>query len=367
MVKVLIILGGLGGEGISNSVLTYLETMDKKDIDIYLGVAGPAKKSALKRAQAIGINLSILPGRNSKPILYFKALKEFVRTQHFDIVHVHGNSATLALDMLAAKRGGCNIRIAHSRNTSCTHPIIDKVLRPLFYANYTDGFACGEKAGKWLFKNRPFTVIPNGKNINRFLFNADIRNTMRRELGIDDKIVLGHVGVFNIQKNHAFLIEIFREICTRSNRYVLVLIGEDGGLQSDIKKKVNDYNLNDKVKFIGFKRDIEKYLCAMDIMVFPSIYEGLPNVVLEWQLSGLPSLLSDCITRECKVMDYAEYLPLDKGEKFWTDKILSTSIRKRNGEQNYIKSIFLKAGYDIENNAKLLKQIYFKLVETRLY
>lgn len=361
MTRVLVILGGLGREGITNSVLTYLEVIDKKDIELHLGVAGKAEPEALERAEAINIPIHMLPGRNQEPLKYFFALIKLVRANKFDIVHVHGNSATLGIDMLGAELGGARVRIAHSRNTSCTHPKMDKMMRPLFNATYTEGFACGEEAGKWLFGNKKFTVIPNGKNIRRFLYNPENRISLREKYHAQDKIVIGHAGVFNDQKNHNFLIDVFREICNESDKYVLWLMGEDGGKRAEVEKKIKLYGLEDKVLFLGFKTDVEKYLSAMDIMVFPSLYEGLPNVVIEWQIAGLPCFLSDSITRECCVMDNVEYLPLSDGAKKWAERIRKAELADRSQNQDLICKKMADAGFDININAKKLKELYLNL------
>lgn len=361
MIKVLMILGGLGKEGITNSVLTYLENLDMSDLEMTLGIAGEAENTALERAKKIGINIKFFPGRNVKPIKYFFALSVLVKKENYDIVHVHGNSATLGIDMLAAKIGGAKIRIAHSRNTSCTHPIMDKLARPIFDCTYTDGFACGEEAGKWLFGDKPFTVMPNGKNVDRFLFRQEKRDELRKKYQVQDKIVIGHAGVFNDQKNHKYLIRIFNELCKRHEYYELWLMGADGGTLQDIKQQIKEDGLENKIRFIGYQSNVEDYLCAMDIMVFPSLYEGLPNVVIEWQMSGLPCYLSDTITRECCVMDNVKYLPLDVDASRWVEAIEHCQIENRNAGQQLIKERMGQAGFDIKRDAEKLHQMYLKL------
>lgn len=361
MIKILMILGGLGKEGITNSVLTYLENINMTDLDMTLGVAGEAEKKALERAQKIVVKIKFLPGRNRQPIKYFFELRNMVRKEMFDIVHVHGNSATLGIDMLAAKSGGAKVRIAHSRNTSCTHPIMDKLARPVFNRTYTDGFACGKAAGKWLFGNKPFTVMPNGKNVDRFLFQQERRNKIREEYHVKDKIVIGHTGVFNNQKNHKYLIRIFKELCKVQDNYELWLIGADCGTLQDVKEQIKDYGLERKVCFIDYQPNVEDYLCAMDIMVFPSLYEGLPNVVIEWQMSGLPCFLSDTITQECCVMDNVKYLPLDEDVSGWVKAIKQCKIEDRNIGKELIKERMGQAGFDIKQDAEKLRQMYLKL------
>lgn len=361
-ITILIILGGLKREGITNSVLSYLETMDKTGLNIALGVAGKYVDEQMSRARAINIPIFILPERNNRPFQYFCTLIKLVRKENFKIVHVHGNSATLAIDMLAAMLGGASVRIAHSRNTSCTHRLADKVFRPLFNFSYTDGFSCGIDAGKWLFGNRKFTVIPNGKKISKYLFNQEYRNNIRGEFGFkDETIVLGHVGVFNKQKNHSFLIDIFSDLLNKSENYVLCLFGIDGGELKNIQEKIELLGIKDKVYFMGYKADIYKYMSAMDVMVFPSLYEGLPNVVIEWQMCGLPCVISNTITKECCVMPNVYRLPIDKGTFEWVQSIFNLKLYDRNCNKEIVKEMMANAGYDIDLNAELLKQKYLEL------
>lgn len=362
MLNILIILGGLGNEGITNSVLTYLENLNKEGLNITLGVAGVSIEQQKKRAEAIGIKVAFLPGRNTNSMRYFFSLIKIIKKEKFDIVHVHGNSATLGIDMLAAKLAGAKVRIAHSRNTSCTHPLADKIMRPLFNLTYTEGFACGEDAGKWLFGDKPFTIIPNGKKIDKYLFNEDTRVRLRNELKIDDKtIAIGHIGVFNEQKNHTFLVDIIAELVKKDKRYTLFLFGTDNGTMAHIKEKIESNRISDHVVFMGYKQNVNEYLSAMDIMLFPSLYEGLPNVVIEWQMAGLPCLISNTITKECVVMDNVKMLPINEGTDIWVKEILQCAIGDRSETIAYVKDNMSSAGYNIEKNVELLREKYYEL------
>lgn len=361
MIKILMILGGLGKEGITNSVLTYLENLDMTDLDMTLGIVGEADPKSLERARKICVSIHFLPGRNVKPVEYFFALKKLVKQEKYDIVHVHGNSATLAIDMFAAKEGGANVRIAHSRNTSCTHPFMDRLARPFFNHMYTDGFACGEEAGRWLFGDKTFTVMPNGKNVDRYLFKQEKRDELRKKYHVQDKIVIGHTGIFNNQKNHKYLINTFNELCKKNENYELWLMGADGGTFQEVKKQINEYGLKSKIRLFDYQPNVEDYLCAMDIMVFPSLYEGLPNVVIEWQMSGLPCYLSDTITRECCVMENVKYLPLAEDVSVWVEAIENCKIEDRNVNRELIKEHMREAGFDIKQDAEKLREMYLKL------
>lgn len=362
--KVLVILtGSMIFDGITNSVFNYYNAMDRANMQIDIVSSRFTLKEMELKFNNIGCNVFKLEYRDKKPFKYLIDLSHLIRHGEYDIVHAHGNSATLALESTAALIGGCKNRVLHSRNSSCEHKIIDKLFRPIMYATYTDGFACGKKAGEWLFQNRPFTIIKNGKDIDKFLFNNNIRIEYRNKLNVEEDVILiGHVGLFHKQKNHEFLIETFDEVSKVDERYRLVLIG-DGEEMEKIRNLVFNKGLNDKVFFLGKKNDIENWLQALDIMVFPSLFEGMPNVVLEWQIAGLPSLISDSITTECKILDIVHYLPLQKGPKYWAKEILSTSINNRQGFQSCIKKEFINSGFDIKENAKFLKLKYKEMLE----
>jgi glycosyltransferase involved in cell wall biosynthesis len=357
--KVLAILTGeMCFDGITNSVYNYYNAMDRSDMEIGIVSARSTNKDMKAKFEALGCKVFPLENRDKATVRYIINLIKIIRKGGYDIVHAHGNSATLAFEMVAAKIAGCKVRIIHSRNSSCEHVKVDKLLRPIMYATYTDGFACGEKAGKWLFGKRPFTIMNNGKDIDRFLFNKEKREEYREKLNaIDGEILLGHVGLFHRQKNHDYLLDIFRLVCEKKDNYRLVLIGE-GEEKHRIEEKVESIGLSSKVVFLGQQSNVEDWLQAMDIMVFPSLFEGMPNVVLEWQISGLPVFLSSEITRECKIMDNIKFLSIKGEPSTWADLIVSTRVEEREGKQASIRKAFENAGFDIKTNAKLLRKKY---------
>ena len=296
---------------------------------------------------------------------YLFKTARLVRQERYDIVHVHGSSALLSLDLFAAWLGGCKIRIAHSRNTTCNHKMIDRLLRPFFYCLCNVRFACGTDAGKWLFGNRSFTIIKNGKDLKSFLYNPEIREKIRREYNWEGKTVIGHVGNFNYQKNHEFLINICNSLAQASPEYCFVFIGSGNEYLERAREQVKRLGLEDKVLFTGSIHYVSEMLQGLDIMLLPSRFEGLPNVVLEWQVAGLPSIISDVITQECKLTELVSYLPITQGSDIWVDKIKKTSVldtQERENESTRACETMRRNGYDIEQNAALLKQRYMDLI-----
>ena len=353
---------GLHNDGITNSIINYYRNMDFTDIEIHILMTKKTDPLILKKFEESNLPIVFTDFR-SHTFSYLLKTANLIRKEKYDIVHVHGSSALLSLDLLAAKLGGCRIRIAHSRNTTCNHKTLDKFLRPFFYKLCNVRFACGTEAGKWLFGNRPFTVIKNGKNLDEFSFNSELRVNVRKEKNWDGKIVLGHVGTFNYQKNHKFLIDVFAELQKTLPNSILVLVGSESKNFEAAKTQVRDLGLAEKVIFTGSVNNVAELLQGMDIMLFPSHYEGFPNVVLEWQAVGLPCLISDKITKECAVTDLVTFLPIDQGTKVWCDAVQNMPVRDREKDAENARKSLEDAGFDIVKDAENLRYIYFQLVE----
>ena len=236
------------------------------------------------------------------------------------------------------------------------------ILRPFSKKYATHYFACTEHAGRWLFGNKAFDdgkvfIVNNGINIDSYIFNEKTRKEKRNELNIKDTdIIIGHIGRFMKQKNHEFLIDVFKELYKENSNYKLMLIGQ-GPLQDEIKQKVKDLCIEEAVVFLGQKSDANKYYQAMDLFLFPSLYEGLGMVFVEAQVSGLPSIASTEVPLIAKVSDKAVFIGLDEPIEKWV-KIINKNINySRNVDINRIKD----SGYDIVTEAKKLENKYYEL------
>lgn len=356
-----IMTNSMGYTGVSTSVLNYYRFMDKSSLQIDFVVPNKVDNSYKNYIKGNGGKIYELLMRDKNPLRYMKELIKIIKAGHYDIVHAHGNSCTLLAEMYSAKMGGVKIRIAHSRNTTCTHIIIHRLLRPFFNKTYTHAFACGTDAGKWLFGKRPFTVITNGNDIEKFSYNSQTRQEYRQKYDLAGKKAIGHVGSFNYQKNHDFLIDSFYELLKLDPCCVLFLMG-DGDLRSEIENRVKDLGIGKKVVFIGKTLEVSRLLQAMDIMVLPSRFEGLPNVVIEWQIACIPSIVSDKVTKDAKLTKLVEFMPLEKGTKAWAKRMNEIEIMDRQDMSEPITQEIHKAGYDIEENAKELKYLYDSFV-----
>lgn len=359
-------VGGINRTGIALSQFSVMSNFNAACVDITMCAGQKNNEKLIDDFKGIGVDILYLPDRQKHPIKYFFALKKTLKKGKYDIVHVHGSSSLLCLDLLAAKFAKVPVRIAHSHNTTCNNKRLNNMLYPLFKCSYTDAFACGEDAGKWLFRDKPFTVIHNGQDFSDFHFDEKLRSKKRDEYNLSGKVVIGNVGNFNTQKNHKFLIEVFAELHKKSPDTVLYLMGY-GGLRNEVEQLVADKGLKDCVIFAGGVNDVAERLQAMDLMILPSLYEGLPTVVTEWQAEGLPCLISDVITRECAPTDLVEFKAMSDGYSSWADKVLEMLHKKRDRKsdsQNAIAAL-KENGFDIKESAEKVAAHYKKLVEVR--
>ena len=356
--------GGLFSDGILSCITDYMAAMNKTDLDVRVLATNDAEKVAAQRVRKSGCEIVSIPYRKTNIIKYFFLLYKYLVKEKVDIVHVHGSSAIMSVELIAARLAGCKVRIAHSHNTTCEHQKADKLLRPVFNGIYTEAFACGSEAGKWMFGKRDFTIIPNGRDIKKYEYNAKNRIRYRNKLRIpNDALVIGHVGQFNAQKNHEYVIRVFEELYRDNKNAYLVLVGT-GEIIDEIKNIVKKSAAKDRVIFTGLIDNVADYLSAFDVMLLPSLYEGLPMVVIEWQIAGLPCIVSDTVTKECAITQLVKFKSLEEGPESWARDIADIPLQDRAQNKEMLINSIRKAGYDIELGAERLRNIYISLMET---
>lgn len=359
-INVLIIMTTpIGTSGISEIVLRYYNNMNKDKIRFDFIVPNDPNEKIKKFFYKNNSRYYVEEGRK-KIFKYYRSIKRIMQENKYDIVHVNGNSATMAVEMKAAKASGCKIRIAHTHNTKTEHYIIDKILRPILYKNTTTCFACGIDAGKKLYKNRKFYVIPNGNNLDKFRFNTDQRRKYRKIYNFNNEIVIGHVGRFEEQKNHKYIVEIFKKVCLSNKKAKLILIGS-GSKEKEIKDIIEKEKLEKNVVFTGEIRNVNEVINACDVMILPSKYEGLPLVAIEWQANGLPIIASNKISKEIDKTNTIKFYGIEQSNiDEWTKEIEKIVFNEKNRDKCSIVNCekLKEEGYDIKEDAKKLKQIY---------
>lgn len=304
-----------------------------------------------------------------KQIIVYRNLKELLTRNHYNCVHIHADTSNkLLVSGMAAKAVGVNRIIFHSHSSGVdgNHRTIKKIAhricRPLLPHIGNVFVACSDHAAKWMFPKLDFskiTIINNGIDLEKFRFNADIREKTRKDLGINnDELLLGHVGRFLYQKNHEYLIEIMKEVRNQDIRAKLLLVGE-GERYQEIYELAKNNNLLNDIIFYGSSNKVNELMMAMDVFLLPSHFEGLPIVGVEAQATGLPVIFSDTISKEAALSNSVVFLPIkqDNVDK-WIETIVTIdkeSLTRMNNYEN-IK----EKGYDIKNTVNSFLNVYRK-------
>lgn len=361
MVKVLnVITNGLKRDGITGTQIEYMKHINKSDLHIDIAAVHNENQEIINTFEELGCNVIIFPDRYKHLFKY--SIKLYLTLKHgeYQTIHVHGSSSLMAIELFVAKCAGVKNRIAHSRNTKCVYKHIDKILRLFFYSTYTTALACGIDAGNFLFPNKPYSVFYNGKDFAKFQYNLQQRKSKRDELMVGNNTLLGFVGSLNEQKNPLFLIDILKKLRDDSYNAKLIIIG-DGPRRSLVEDYSKKMGVLEYVIFTGTISNVNEIIQAVDIMLLPSLYEGLPNVVLEWQLAGIPSLISNKITEECKVCDLVRFLSIENGVKPWIQAIKDINLSEDRGQNSLMACEAMKeAGFEIQESSTVLRRLYLE-------
>lgn len=356
-IRILHVLAGMNRGGAEAFVMNIYRNIDRTKVQFDFILFRQEECEFNNEIRNLGGKIYWVPRYNGKNHFKFKKTWNNFLKEHpeYKIIHGHVRSTASIYLKIANKHGLTTI--AHSHNTSSGKGVDAVVKNVLQYpiriiANYC--FACSKSAGEWLFgKKNNFHVLNNAIDTAKFIFNDKIRDEKRKELNIKNKLVIGNVGRFHIQKNHTFLIDVFKEIHDKNEDAVLLLVG-DGELRSSIEKKIKILKLVDNVILTGVRSDIPELLQAMDVFVFPSLFEGLGIVVVEAQAAGLPCIVADTIPKEAYLTDLIENLSLEDSLAIWADKILEHINHKRKDTYQEI----VKCGYDIKETVKWLEEFY---------
>ena len=292
---------------------------------------------------------------------YMKALKALMGKYRYHAVHAH-TMFSCGWAMLASKKAGVPVRVTHAHSALDTGNRLDKklyekVMRRMILKNATDLVACGEKAGIRLFGEKAYRkrgkLILNGVDVEAFRFNESKRQAIRKKFGWQDALVIGHVGHLASVKNQSFLLELMPEILKRQPNARLLLLGE-GEDRAILEDKIRELGLEEKVRLPGNVTNVEDYLSAMDVFVFPSLYEGMPLSVLEVQANGLPCVISTGVPRDVYLTDLIHPLSLADDKKNWIDRILSV---KRSNPYAYALRME-ETGFGLQGSMDKMYQIY---------
>ncbi len=357
MKRILCILSSLDAGGAETFLMKIYRALshDEYQLDFIVSVGdGCYTKEVLDR----GGKIYKIPERTKDLKGALNGIKTVVKENKYDTVLKLGENSLAVFDMIAAKRGGAKVLAVRSCNAptglSFKSRCIHSFFKPLLNNVTNVKIAPSKLAADFMFgKSAKVTLLNNGVDLNIFRFSSQDRENIREEFDIADKFVVGHVGRFHEQKNHRYLLEVFKEMLKDRSDAVLLMVGT-GAREAQVRSWVCELGLEDHVIFAGQRFDIPKLLSAMDVFVFPSLYEGMPNTVIEAQATGLPCVIADTITKEANITGLVRYLPLDLSVSEWAKTAFDAALEPRRDTAEDFRA----HGYDIKYVANDLLSLF---------
>ena len=366
MIRVLHSVSNMARAGIETMLMNYYREMDREQIQFDFLANKPVPGEYDEEIRAMGGRVFVSPGLNP---LHFPRYKKFVaelirQNPEIRIVHAH-NEAMGYYALKSAKDAGIRVRIAHAHNTQIIRDYkypLKIVCKQLLPGAATDYWSCGRDAGIYYYGRQRWNasgfILHNAIDLGRFRFQPEVRQALRQRHQLEDCFVMGHVGRFNLQKNHTRLLDIFAAVAKAAPEARLALIGV-GELEQATREKALALGIADKVLFLGQMANVNEWYQAMDCFVLPSLFEGLPVVGVEAQAAGLPCFFSDKVTDEILLSPAARRVSLAENNEAWAQSILSA--RQASADRAQGEAIVRQAGYDIHTEGQKLQTLYLKM------
>lgn len=302
------------------------------------------------------------PPNRHRYLRYRLFWRRFFRENHFDALY-YNTCDVVSIDMLRfAKKAGIPVRVIHSHNSgtqqaigrklSLFHRFTEAHNRKVLDKYATHFFACSKLAGDWMFDGRPYTVIRNGIDLAQYAFRPEKRKELRQSLGLKDELLVGIVGRLSPQKNPAFAVKVLQALAEKEPEAHAVFLG-DGELRGQTEETVRAAGLQDRVRFLGNVDNVNEWLSAMDVLLMPSLFEGLPFVLVEAQASGLPCAVSSAVSKEADLTGLMQFVDLSETPETWADRILHINAQSRPDTSRQM----IEAGYSIEDTARAVSSI----------
>ncbi|WP_409295931.1 glycosyltransferase [Peribacillus sp. SCS-26] len=338
-VKVLHIIPGYGG-GISSYVKNLISGMSKKNICIDVVSFSDYDKSFINIIELRGGRTFSIPSVHTGITKMVKAYCTILKDNQYDVVHCHISGYKGLFFMAFAKAYNVKRVLVHAHRTSdenkgLFYKLQIKASQFMTTCLATDYLTCSKMASEFIFgsrigKSKKVHSMPNSVDVNKFTkqLSKDKVVEFYDDLNIfQGDLIIGHIGRFNLQKNHEFMIKIISELRSRNINFKWLFVGE-GNLEEQIKERVNNLNLQKYVRFLGRREDIPDLIHVFNVFVLPSLFEGLPTVSIEAQAAGIPTILSDTITSEANMdMGILDYISVNN-EVEWADRILNFSSKQ---------------------------------------
>lgn len=364
MVRVLHELSALDGGGVAKLLYDYYSHMDKEKIHFDFLIQDFYDEGIYEKPlKELGCTIYRIPRIKKDRKGYLRGMEKVIHEGNYDAVHSHMGARGL-FSMYYARKAKVPKRIVHSH--IAYEPIgrlkrcFDIMLSWMAKKNATHLFACGRDAGRYMWGKRcskkgKIDIMTNAVDTRGYEFSSELRDLKRKELGVEDQLVIGIVGRLAEQKNYPFLFEAYKELLQMRKDVVLVIVGR--GLEEEkIRERANQLKITENIQFLGVRKDVPELLNAFDLFVLPSRYEGLPVVLIEAQANGLKQLVSDKVTDEMNITDLIEFLPIENTARLWAEKMAACcdNVEKRKDYRQQVAD----AGYDIKIASKKMEEFY---------
>lgn len=361
----------LGVGGVSSMMINIQAHLDRNKINFDYLVTHDCKEPQEDTVIAMGSKKIVatvdnIPIRFLRAILRPFAISKVCKENHVRILHCNADCAIDVLNIMGARLGGVKYVTIHSHKTKITEAplgmqVANFLLRPLIPLCCDNCYGCSEMAARSLLpksfiNKKKYSVLPNGIDLDTFAYNSGLRESVRKDLGIETRFVVGHAGRFAIAKNHTFLLDVFDAIHKKNKNSVLLLFGI-GELMNSMKDKARKLGIEDSVIFYGATNEMYKMWLAIDVFVMPSLHEGLPVSGVEAQASGLPCIFADTISREVGLTSKTEFLSLKESPEVWAEHAIKYLGCERKSEVDSLR----KAGYDIQQTADTISKLYLEV------
>jgi glycosyltransferase involved in cell wall biosynthesis len=344
--------------GAETFIMKIYRKIDRTLYQIDFAIASQGKNFYSDEITSLGGKIFSITPKSKSIIRNFQDIWGIVKRDEYKYVLRVSQHSLSGLELVAAKFAGAKICAFRSSNSNTTSRGIRSKFShyffrflPKYFANVK--IAPSSEAAIFMFGKRALLkkevhILKNAIDLDVYKFDVTWRSSIRNNFGIDNCFVVGHVGRFNQQKNHSFLLEIFSEILKTKKNSILLLVGK-GELEVNIRQKATKLGILDKIIFTGVRPDIPQLLCAMDVMIFPSLYEGMPNTIIEAQATGLPCYIADTVTREVDIAGLVDFLPLSVPASDWASQVQKN---ERNSRQSNSREIFIEKSYEINETVK---------------
>ena len=362
MIRVLHMVGAMYPGGMENFIMNLYEKIDREKFQFDFIVHLKKENDYSEQIKKLGGNVYEIPRLTKDPIGSLVKLYKIIKKNRYQIVVRHTANALVAPQLLVAKMAGAKT-ICHSHNETDPQVTIHKIGRVLMKLAADKRLACSKKAGEWMYDKQDFQVIHNAINVNKFVYSEEKAEKISREFNLQGKHVYGHIANFIESKNHMFLLEIYKEIAKLDDKAIFFCLGE-GGLRPQIEAKIKELKLEDKVILTGIRHDVEDFMSCMDVLIFPSFFEGLPLTLIEAQIAALPAIISDTITRDVVITEGLVTMEsIENKAEVWAERAIEVLEKHKNSQRICQRKAIQDAGYDMDMLVEWYQEYFAELAK----